>query len=318
MKVAAKIIVTLALMGAAAARADFVDSIMSIVGESVITYQQVNAVLIQQDEALRVQSRNIPSQYDKLRVKLATDILESLTDQKLILHEFASAGFKIPENIIEEYVQDRIHDMFHDDRVEMNKQLEFQGITYEDFRQRLHDDFIVEVMRQKFVPEPIISPLKVETYYNQHKDDFKVEDEAKMRLIVLNKSADDNAGTVRKRMEEIISQVKDGAAFSDMAKSYSEGSQRPDGGETGWQEVSKLNKVIIEAIKNMKPGQYSGVVESPDAYFFILLEEQRPARIRPLTEMRADIEKTLAAQERNRISVRWINRLKRKTFIENF
>ena len=151
-----------------------------------------------------------------------------------------------------------------------------------------------------------------------HKNEFKVEDEVKMRLIVLNRLADDTNGAVRKRMEEIISQVKDGAAFSDLAKSYSEGSQRKDGGETGWQETSKLNKVLVEAVNKLKPGEYSGVIESPEAYFLVLLEERRPARVRPLTEVRAEIEKTLMAQEKNRLRVRWISRLKRKTFIQNF
>jgi peptidyl-prolyl cis-trans isomerase SurA len=299
------------------ARADFVDSIVTIVGEAVITYQQVGSVLIQQDDALRIQSRNEKAEYERLRGKLWGDVLENLTDQKLILHEFGSAGFKIPENIINDYVQDRVRDMFHDDRMEMKKQLDRQGITFEDLKQRLHDQFIVDVMRQKFVPEPIVSPLKVETYYLEHKNDFKVEDEVKLRLIVLNKAGDDTGG-VRKRMEEIISQVKDGASFSDMAKSYSEGSQRAEGGATGWQEVSKLNKVLVDGVKNLKAGEYSGVLESPEAYFFVLLEERRAARVKPLSEIRAEIEKTLSAQERNRLWSRWINRLKRKTFIETF
>lgn len=300
------------------ARADLVDAIETIVGNAVITFQQIGVFVAQEDETLRLRSRNNPAMYEKLQASLVNDIRENLVDQKLILHEFSSAGFKIPENIIDEYVQDRIHERFHDDRVEMTKKLQHDGMTYEDFKQQLHDNFIVEVMRQKFVPEPIISPLKVENYYLDHKGDFKVEDEVKMRLIVLNRLADDTNGAVHKRMEEIISQVKDGASFADLAKSYSEGSQRQDGGETGWQETSKLNKVIVEGISKLKPGEYSGVLASPEAYFLVLLEERRPARIRPLTEVRADIEKTLMAQERNRLWVRWISRLKRKTFIENF
>ena len=300
------------------ARADLVDAIETIVGDAVITYQQIGIFVTQQDDALRLRARNNQAMYDKLQASLVNDVRENLVDQKLILHEFLSAGFKIPESIIDEYVQDRIHERFHDDRVEMTKMLQHDGLTYEDFKQQLHDEFIVGVMRQKFVPEPIISPLKVETYYLDHKNEFKVEDEVKMRMIVLNRLADDTNGAVHKRMEEIISQVKDGAAFGDLAKSYSEGSQRSEGGETGWQETSKLNKVLVDGISKLKPGEYSGVIESPEAYFLLLLEERRPARIRPLTEVRAEIEKTLLGQERNRLWVRWINRLKRKTFIATF
>lgn len=319
MRVAFKLLVAAALIGSGlSARADLVDAIQAIVGDSVITYQQIQSILIQQDDLLRVQARNVPDQYYKLKLKLANDVLENRVDEKMILHEFATAGFKIPESIIEGYVQDRIHEMFHDDRVEMTKKLQHDGMTYEDFKQQLHDNFIIQVMSQKFVPEPIISPLKVENYYQEHKTNYQVEDELKMRIIVLNKSTEDTNGAVRKRMDEIVSQVKDGAAFSDLAKSYSEGSQRSEGGETGWQELSKLNKVLADPANKLKPGEYSGVIESPEAYFLVLLEERRPARIRPLIELRAEIEQILLVQEKNRLRIRWINRLKRKTFIETF
>ena len=299
------------------ARASLVDAIWAIVGDSVITYQQVQSIIIQHDRTLRLQAKERPEEYYKLRGKLEADVLRDMVNQKMILHEFSAAGFKIPENIIEDYVEDRIHDEFHDDRVEMMNQLRQAGLSYEDFKEQIHDEFIVTLMRQKFVPEPIISPLKVETYYKEHTAEFKQEDQVKMRILVLNRQTDDTNGTVRKRMEEIISQVKDGAAFSDLAKSYSEGSQRPDGGETGWQEVSKLNKDLAEGIKNLKPGEYSGVIES-DAYFLVLLEERKAARIQPLIDVRPEIEKTLLTQEKGRLFNRWINRLKRKTFVENF
>ena len=300
------------------AHATLVDAIMAIVGESIITYQQIQTIIIQQDDRLRMQAKDRPEEYYKLVGKLEADILHDRVNQKMILHECASAGFKIPESIIDDYVQERIHDIFQNDRVEMMKRLQHEGLSYEDFKQQLHDDFIVMLMRQKFVPDPIISPLKVETYYKDHNAEFKQTDQVKMRLIVLNRQPDDTNGTVRRRMEEILSQVKDGAAFSDLAKSYSEGSQRKDGGETGWQETSIVNKALIEATKNLKPGEYSGVIESPEAYFLVLLEERKPARVQPLTEVRDGIEKTLVTQEKSRLLNRWIARLRRKTFVETF
>jgi|ERR1700722_4135423 len=300
------------------ARASLVDAIMAIVGDSIITYQQIQTILIQQDEKLILQSKDNPQEYSKLKGKLENDVLGDMENEKMILHEFSSAGFKIPENIIDDYVQERIQKIFHDDRVEMMKRLQHEGLSYEDFKQQLHDDFIVMLMQQKFVPEPIISPLKVETYYKEHAAEFKQEDQVKMRLIVLNRHADDTNNTTHKRMEEILSQVKDGAAFSDLAKSYSDGSQRKDGGETGWQEISKLNKDLAEAIKSLKPGEYSGVIESSDAYFLVLVEERKAARVEPLNDVRDVIEKTLLTHERSRLMGRWINRLKRKTFVETF
>lgn len=300
------------------AHAELIDAIWAVVGEAIVTMQQVQSLVIPQEDTLRMQAKNSPTQYAKLRGNLEADVLRNMIDEKMILHEFGSSGFKIPESIIDDFVQDKIRDRFHDDRVEMMKRLEHNGISYEDFKQQLHDQFIVEVMEQKFVPDPIISPLKMETYYREHQAEFKQEDQIKMRLIVLNKQPEDTNGTVRRRMGEIQTQVKDGAAFSDLAKSYSEGSQRTEGGETGWQEVSTLNKALVEGMKNLKPGEYSGVIEGTDAYFLVLLEERQPARVKPLTEVQGEIEKLLTVQERNRLVTRWIARLRRKTFVREY
>jgi hypothetical protein len=50
----------------------------------------------------------------------------------------------------------------------------------------------------------------------------------------------------------------------------------------------------------------------------MLVEDKRPDHIRPLNEVRDDIEKSLLAQERDRRQQQWIERLKRKTFIRYF
>ena len=76
----------------------------------------------------------------------------------------------------------------------LTKTLEARGMTYEKFRQQIRDRFVIEQMRVKNVSaEVIISPNKVKTYYDAHRDEFKVEDEVKLRMIVTGKSADANA-----------------------------------------------------------------------------------------------------------------------------
>jgi len=314
-----KILIVMALAASAGrARADLVDMIWVVVGQAVVTYQQINSIVLQQNRTLLLRAHNDRETYAKLRAGVWGNVETNMINTKMILHEFESAGFKIPENIIEEYVQDEIQDRWHGDRVEMLKALELDGLTYEDLKQQLHDEFVVKIMRHKFVPEPIISPLKVENFYKEHLDDFKVKEEAKLRLIVLNKQSDDTNGVVHRRMAEILLQVKDGASFGELAKSYSEGSGRSESGETGWQELSSFDPVIVEAVNKLKPGEYSGVIESSGACFLVLLEERRAARVRPLSEMRSDIEKILIGQEGNRLAERWIARLRRKTYVGFF
>ena len=50
----------------------------------------------------------------------------------------------------------------------------------------------------------------------------------------------------------------------------------------------------------------------------MLVEQTRPAHVRPLSDIRDDIEKTLRTQEQARVQKQWIDSLKKKTFIRYF
>jgi parvulin-like peptidyl-prolyl isomerase len=173
-------------------------------------------------------------------------------------------------------------------------------------------------LRLKNVSQAIvISPFKVETYYLAHQDDFKMEDEIKLRMIVLNKSSADDTNTV-KLADEILAKIKEGATFEEMASVYSQGSQQHQGGDWGWVERSVLRKDLADAAFALKPGQVSGVIETPESDYIMLVEDKRPAQVKPLGDVRDDIEKTLRAQEQARLEKQWIDGLKKKTFIRYF
>src|SRR5260370_32595127 len=201
----------------------------------------------------------------------------------------------------------------------VEKTLEAQGMTYEKFREQIRDQIIVEALRQKNISsEIIISPHKVETYYEAHRDEYKVEDEVKLRMIVLNKTVETDAPPARQVAEEILRKLGEGASFEDMAKVYSQGSQRKEGGEWGWTEKSALRKELAEVAFTLKSGERSGVIETPEACFLMLVEDQRTAHNKPLSEVRDQIENHLLLDERNRLEKQWIERLKKKTFFRYF
>jgi peptidyl-prolyl cis-trans isomerase SurA len=235
----------------------------------------------------------------------------------LILRDFDVEGYQLPEDVVDQLVQDRIRERFGD-RVTFIKTLQAQGMTVEQFRKEVRDQYIVQALRQKNVSsEIVISPYKVVTYYNSHQDDFKMEDEIKLRMIVLNKTSPDDTNTVQ-RANEILSEIKKGASFQQMASVYSDGSQKSQGGDWGWVERSVLRKDLADVAFSLKPGQMSDAIDTPNSVFIMLVEKTRPAHVRPLREVRDDIEKTLLTQEQARLEKKWIDGLKRKTFIRYF
>jgi parvulin-like peptidyl-prolyl isomerase len=177
----------------------------------------------------------------------------------------------------------------------------------------------VAALRHKNVSsELIISPHKVEVYYLAHRDEFKIEDEIKLRMIVLNNPTDPSAAPARKLAEEILAKLKEGAAFAEMATIYSQGSQHKEGGDWGWWETAKLRKELVEAAAALKAGERSEVIETPDACYIMLVEEKRPTHFKSLGEVRDQIEKSFLLEEQRRLEKQWVERLKKKTFHKYF
>lgn len=313
------VLTALAWRAAAVDMPQLADSIRAVVADTPITQQQVEQFVDEDERALADRYGNQPELYKRMAA-LEESASEILIQRQVILQEF-KANIKVPESLIDEYVQDKIKERFGGDNVELTKYLERLGISLEEYKRRVREQFIVGAMQEKFVPEPIISPKKVEDYYLAHRNDFKVEDQVRMRMIVLGKSADDSTNQVqqtRERAREILVQLKGGAAFADLARTYSEGSSAKEGGDTGWEDASVVNKLLIAELDKLKPGQYSDVIDAPNAFYLVQLEDRHPAHFKPLNEVREQVERTLDSQERDRLAKQWISRLEGKTFIVKY
>lgn len=235
----------------------------------------------------------------------------------MILHEFKTAGYHLPESVIDDAIQDRIKERFGN-RATLAKTLQAQGISFETFRKQIRDDYIVRAMIQTKVSADkiIISPQKVETYYNANRDKYQVPDQVKLRMIVLNKRGEDDASPKRVA-QEILNKIKEGASFAEMASIYSD-AQRSQGGDRGWIERDTLKKELADVAFSLKQGEHSSVVDLPEACYILFAEEVRSAHTRPLAEVREEIEEILKNEERARLQKQWIDRLKAKSFVRYF
>jgi parvulin-like peptidyl-prolyl isomerase len=302
----------------ASAAPELVNGIVAIVNGTVITEKEARQFIEPAIMALERQPGMTRQAYNEKAMEIYRDGLNQLVERQLTLDEFKTAGYSFPESIIEDFVQERIRERYGD-RVRLIKTLEAQNITYEQFRTDIRDQFIVEQMNLKNVSSAvIISPFKIETYYKEHAEEFRMEAQIHLRMIELRKRDGGDPEAVRQLARELAGKLAGGAKFAEMAMVYSEGSQKKDGGDLGWVNRSVLRKEFADATAKLGAGQRTGVIDLPDACFLLLVEEVKPAQIRPLVEVRDDIEKTLLNQERARLQKKYIERLKKKSFVRYF
>jgi peptidyl-prolyl cis-trans isomerase SurA len=293
------------------------NAILARVNDTIITFKDVLYRIGSDLDFLARQYATQPQLYEQKEKELKATCIKDLVETQLILHEFKTAGYNLPESWIEDQINKDIRT--YGDRLTLTKTLQARGITAEGHRKMIRERIIVDAMWRQNVPrDPVISPHKIESYYADHRSDFKVEDEVKLRMIVVTNQPNDNLFSAKKVAQELRAKIAEGAPFDEMAMVYSQDARRVDGGDRGWIDRSVLRAELAEKAFTLKPGQCSEVIETPDGYYLILVEEARPAHVKPLSEVRDEIESTLKKHENDRLRAKWIDRLMSKSFVRYF
>ena len=300
------------------------DGVAAIVNESVITFDDVDQYT---KRAVEAASRQLlmhghEAEFEQRRQTIMRDGLDQLVERELILHEFKTAGYNMPESIIDDVVAARVKEEFGD-RLTLTKTLHLRNQTFESFRKDERDAFIVAQMTIRNINQNIvISPKKLEKFYAENQEKYRIGERAKVRMILLDKSRH-AAGEPRKLADEIRAKAVAGEDFGKLADEFSDDARRFKGGlrgEQGWVENkdSDLRKELRDFAFAAKEGDLSPVIDTEGAVFLVKVEGRELARVRPLTEVRNEVEATLKGFERERLRKQWITKLRNKSFVRYF
>lgn len=305
------------------ARAELITGVAVVVNDSVITLGEIDQ---QVEGSAQIKARayaNDEHRFEQELQKLHDEAIEMMVENKLVLHEFVTSGYatNVLEAFIDDRIQEKIQREYYGDRARLMKTLHEQGMTYDMFRRKEREKFIIDYMNYQNSSNPrkiLISPLKVEQYYQAHKDDFKMDDQVKLRMIVLPQTPDSAPDSARKLGEEILAKINAGVPFAEMASVYTSGSQRAEGGDRGWVDRLYFKPELAKIAFSLKPGEHSGVIQLPEACYLMMVEDVRTAHVKDLNEVRVDIERTLKNDENLRLRKVWIERLRHKSFISYY
>lgn len=303
---------------AAQAEPEVVDGVAAVVNGDVITYSQVRGVVMPREKLLRAQFTG-----DELiqKVKEARQAaLNDLIDRQLIIQAFKQENYQIPDHFVEDRMHDIIRTDFGGDRNTFIKTLEAQNFTIGEFKKMEMEKMIVQAMRGKNVKlATIASPVKVEQYYKEHRDEFTSKEQIKLRLIMIPGHFSDGEAAAQKAMaNEIFSKLVNGAQFEQMAQLYSEDSTREKGGDWGWVDRKTLAAPLEKAAFRLAVGKISNVIDFSGNYYILKVEDRHGGDTKSLEQARADIEKKLIQLEAQNLQERWIASLRSKAYIKTF
>lgn len=164
----------------------------------------------------------------------------------------------------------------------------------------------IVIDRSKLADGIQITQADLMQYYNQHQDEFRIPETVTVRHILIRTPLPGSDGKVdqkgvdaaKAKAEDVEKQLKSGGDFAELAKKYSEDPGSAQNG--GLLPAITRGRTVPEfeqAAFSTPVGQTTGIIRTNYGFHIIRVEGKQNARVKPLDEVKAEIEPTLKQQK---------------------
>lgn len=302
----------------------YADGIVAIAEDKVITVDDVQREIAPYIPQFQRESKS-EQEFNRKVETQEDDIIQNLIDRALIVKEFhkkkdgEKEEKKIPESFIDNAVAQDLSEKFDNDRSKFYAYLRGKGETIKDYRRDVEEDIIYDYMRgQQRRSQTVVSPVRIEQFYKENKDQFYQEDSAHVRMIQFSRHEGDTDATLRSKGELVLARMRAGEKFEDIAKDVSEDLHHNRGSDWSWMTRGNMNSAFVDQVFALKKGESTPPIVTQDGCFIFYVEDRKYAGIQALDQVRPQIEKMLQAQMTNDANERWLERLRRNGYVKHF
>ncbi|MCD6296682.1 MAG: SurA N-terminal domain-containing protein [Deltaproteobacteria bacterium] len=154
----------------------------------------------------------------------------------------------------------------------------------------------LELDPKAFREQVKIGDKEIVSYYEYRMDTFREPRKVKASHILfkLKEGATEaKEKEVRDIAKGVLLEARQGKDFAGLARKYSEGPTKSNGGDLGYFEAGKMDKTFEDAAFKLKKGEISDLVRTRFGYHIIKVEDIKEARTKPLEEVRDQIVEDL-------------------------
>jgi len=294
------------------------NGIAAVAEGQIITVEELRRELEPVVPRLRVESKNAQD-FSRRLEKLSREVLQNMIDRIIIVQAAEEMGLLIPQSYIDQQYDEVIERDFGGDRARFLEYLRTRGETARDFRESVYERVVVDVMRQENrKSQSEISPERIEKFYVDNKIRFYQAEALHLRQIILSPMADEGLVPLRQTAKQIISELKAGGNFGDIARKYSQDEMSRRGGDWGWIERKDIRKELSDAAFKLEKGEYSEPIELNETIFILYAEDKREEMIQPISQVRDIIENVLVGEIARETQERWLQEMRDESYVRYY
>ena len=294
------------------------NGIAAVAEGQIITVEELRRELEPIVPRLRAESKSA-QEFSQRLDKLSREVLQNMIDRIIIVKAAEKKGLMIPQSYIDQEFNDALARDFDGNRSRFLEYLRARGDTARDYRKRIYERVVVNVMRQENRrSQSEISPERIEEFYVKNKIRFYQPEALRLRQIILSPIADEGLVPLRQTARQIISELEAGSNFADIARKYSQDEMSRRGGDWGWIERKDIRKELSDAAFSLRAGEHSAPIELNDTIFILYAEDKREEMIQPITQVRDIIENVLVGEIAREAQERWLQDVRNQSYVRYF
>ncbi|MDQ1330060.1 MAG: PpiC protein [Thermodesulfobacteriota bacterium] len=298
--------------------AEVVDRVVAVVNEDIVSLSELTKAV--QPYADKIKSLGYsPEKERETLFKVREDMLEQIINRKLTDQATKKYKLSVSEKEIDNALE-RIKEANHHTDEDLRRALEKDNMSMEEYREKVRENILRSKLLNIAVKSKIvITRDDVKSYYENHKDSYQDEKRYHLQNIVkkagYSLSADDRKAVLL-IMEEIYTRLRDGKPFDEITRDYIGGTYDIMSLDLGLFKANELSKQIQDAIKELKAGECTKVLETDVGYQIIYIHtiEEKPGK--SFDEAAPEIEEILFREIVDKKFMAWIDQLRQKSHIK--
>jgi hypothetical protein len=268
------------------------------------------------------------SELDRQRVFLVSKLLNRHVESKLLYIDFLRSLPAGKEEEILEGIYKQVQEEFYSSQVpRLMEQMKVESLTALDNKLRKYGSSISQQLSQfreqaiaqsmigkTIVRKPLITHKELLDYYYEHAKDYEFPAKVRYEKLTANFEKMPNRVEADWHIVEMGNQVLRGAKFANVAKRFSHGVNRNEGGYHDWTSKGSLvSDVLDKAIFSLPVGKMSPIFRDQTGFHIVRVLERKDAGRTSFAQAQKEIREELQAQKRTEQIREYVAELKRKT-----
>ena len=248
------------------------------------------------------------------------DILRDLIDQQLLLEKGKQLGIAPDSEVIKRLDEIR-KQMGIGTMEELEKAMQQQGVVFEEYKQRLREQFITQQVIRDEVGGKLgsnITQQEIADYYEKHKKEFVQAEQVRLSEILIATAGDDADKLAKAQADAnaALEKIRGGDKFEDVARQLSSGPTAADGGDLGMFKRGALAKELEDKTFSMKVGDTSDPIRTRQGFVLLKVTRHVQEGIPTVKDLTPHIEEVIYYQKLQPALRVYLTKLREEAYID--